>query len=236
MNPRRDGSVPSQGREQPLSTARGPRRSQAQRTAESDRRILRAALRLVAERGYRATSLAAIGEAAGYSRGLVSERFGSKAGLLWVLVRSMLREWSKTESHALADTTAGGPSAAMPEVSAFGKLDQLLENHASALARQPDTPLRAFYILMFEALGPIPQLLPEFQKLHQTFRRQLETILREGMANGEMRADLDPAAQAVLFMAQLRGLGFQWLLEPQAFSLEATYAELRANLVRSLLP
>src|ERR1700748_893308 len=69
------------------TTGQKLRRTQAERAAESDRRLLRAALKLIAERGYRNTSLAAIGEEAGYSRGLVNDRFGSKAGLLWALVK-----------------------------------------------------------------------------------------------------------------------------------------------------
>src|SRR5690349_3921570 len=80
-------------------TAKKPRRTQPERVAESDARMLAAALKLIGERGYKGTSLAAIGEAAGYSRGLVHERFGSKAGLLWKLVKNMLRVWNH-ESRA----------------------------------------------------------------------------------------------------------------------------------------
>src|SRR5690348_17433798 len=76
-------------------TAKKPRRTQPERVAESDARMLAAALRLIGERGYRGTSLAAIGEAAGYSRGLVHERFGSKSGLLWALVKQLLRAWNQ---------------------------------------------------------------------------------------------------------------------------------------------
>src|SRR5262245_38936796 len=79
----------------PAGAPRARRRTQHERVAESDRRMLAAALRLIGERGYRGTSLAAIGEAAGYSRGLVHERFGSKAGLLWALVKQILRVWNR---------------------------------------------------------------------------------------------------------------------------------------------
>ena len=87
MTPRSEGKLVRGSRAK-------PRRTQAERSAESDRRMLRAALKLIGERGYRGTSLAAIGEEAGYSRGLVNERFGSKSGLLWVLVKHMLRAWN----------------------------------------------------------------------------------------------------------------------------------------------
>src|ERR1700759_1067408 len=83
------------------------RRTQAERSAESDRRMLRAALKLIGERGYRGTSLAAIGEEAGYSRGLVNERFGSKSGLLWALVKNMLRAWHGEGRAAHGDERIG---------------------------------------------------------------------------------------------------------------------------------
>jgi AcrR family transcriptional regulator len=200
-----------------------PRRSQAERTAESDRRMLDAALKLIGQRGYQATSLAAIGEEAGYSRGLVTERFGSKAGLLWVLVKQILRVWNQR-----------GRALQNPDNMGLAALDDILDNHRRAL--ESDDGIRAFYALMFEAIGPTPEMRPEFQKLHVTFRADMEKILREGVSAGSIRADIDPAAQAALLMGTLRGVAFQWLLDEQAFALEAAYAELKRNLHRSLAP
>jgi AcrR family transcriptional regulator len=53
-----------------------PRLTQAERRARSERSLLDAAEQLFAEKGSHRTSLAEIGERAGYSRGLVGERFG----------------------------------------------------------------------------------------------------------------------------------------------------------------
>ena len=58
--------------------ARARPRTQAERTALSDRRMLEAAIRLIIERGTAGTTLREIGERAGYSRGLASYRFGNK--------------------------------------------------------------------------------------------------------------------------------------------------------------
>jgi AcrR family transcriptional regulator len=67
----------------------GPRRTQAERRALSERRLLQAAERLISEQGCSRTTLAQIGEEAGYSRGLVTERFGSKQRLVEVLARQI---------------------------------------------------------------------------------------------------------------------------------------------------
>jgi len=62
-----------------------PRRTQAQRRAQAEQRLLDAALEIVARTGSVRMTLAQVGEAAGYSRGLAAHRFGSKAGLLRAL-------------------------------------------------------------------------------------------------------------------------------------------------------
>lgn len=219
-----DETSKSEDGPQPSAAARPARsrRTQAERTAESDQRMLRAALKLIGQRGYRGTSLAAIGEEAGYSRGLVNERFGSKDGLLWVLIKNMMRAYRR-------DVRASEAS-----LSGVDKLCSILDAHRRAV--DLDEPIRALYALMFEAMGPIPQLQPEFQKLHQGFRSDIEKTLREGIAAGVIRADVDPKAQAVLLLGTLRGIAFQWLLEPDAFSLDAAYAELKNNLRRTLSP
>jgi AcrR family transcriptional regulator len=215
-----DSTVPY---DESLSPARArTRRTQAERTAESDSRMLRAALKLIGQRGYRGTSLAAIGEEAGYSRGLVNERFGSKDGLLWVLVKNMLRAYRRDVRASEA------------ELVGIERLCSLLDSHRRAVER--NEPIRALYALMFEAMGPIPQLQPEFQRLHDGFRGAIEQIVREGIAAGAIHPEVDPAAQAVVLLGTLRGIGFQWLLDSGAFSLEAAYTELKRNLRRSLAP
>ena len=214
-----ENSRPTKSDTAPTGEVRA-RRTQAERTAESDKRMLRAALKLIGQRGYTGTSLAAIGEEAGYSRGLVTERFGSKDGLLWVLVKNMLRSY-RHDVRASEGARVG-----------VDRLCSVLDSHKRAVER--NEPIRALYALMFEAMGPIPQLQQEFQRLHDGFRASIERTVREGIEAGVIRADVDPAAQAVLLLGTLRGIGFQWLLDSGAFSLDTAYAELKQNLRRSL--
>jgi len=213
--------MPSETRGKAVAEPVKQRRTQQERVAESDQRMLSAALRLIAERGYRGTSLAAIGEAAGYSR-LVHERFGSKAGLLWALTKQILRTWNQeSRSHGVEHT-------------GIDALCDMLDNHRRAI--EEDRGIRPFYALMFEALGPTPDLQPEFRELHVRFRADIEKLLRAGIKTGEIRADIDPKAQAALMLATQRGIGFQWLLDPSAFSLKAAYEEQKQNLRKALAP
>ena len=67
--------------------------TQAERTAISDKAMLNAAVELILERGTDKTTLQAIGEKAGYSRGLATYRFGSKAGLFDEVCKAISRRW-----------------------------------------------------------------------------------------------------------------------------------------------
>ena len=203
------------------ATAQPGRRKQPERVAKSDAAMLSAAMRLIAERGYRGTSLAAIGELSGYSRGLVTARFGSKAGLLSALVKGMLWSWK----HSARDRGTTRPSG-------LDALHALLDNHRRAL--EADRGMRTFYALLFEAVGPTPDLRPQFSELDQEFRSRIERSLNEGIASGLIRSDVDVQAQATLILSALRGIGFQWLLDPAGFPVAATYDELERSLIRTL--
>jgi hypothetical protein len=64
------------------------RRTQRERTAESTRRLLDAAIELIAEKGFERTTAMEIGERAGYSRSMVRARYGSKEALLESVLRN----------------------------------------------------------------------------------------------------------------------------------------------------
>jgi hypothetical protein len=138
-------------------------------------------------------------------------------------VKEILRTWNQDgRERGLAGHTG------------LAALSDVLDNHRRAM--EEDRGIRAFYALMFEAMGPTPELLVEFRQLHSRFRADIECALRAGMEEGSIRSDIDPIAQAALLMGTLRGVAFQWLLDPDAFSLDRAYEEEKRNLRRSLSP
>ena len=82
----------------------------------------------------------------------------------------------------------------------------------------------------------MPDLLPEFRELHRAFRAEIEKALRSGIEAGLIRKDVDPKARAALLLAVQRGIAFQWLLDPEGFSLDGAYEELKRDLRRTLAP
>lgn len=75
----------------PLATPRGKRRTQAQRTEETRRRILDAGVRMLATKGYAGFRTAEVAEAAGVSRGAQTHHFPSKDDLVLAVVEHLFR-------------------------------------------------------------------------------------------------------------------------------------------------
>jgi AcrR family transcriptional regulator len=175
------------------------RRTQQQRRDQAEAALLAAAAELVVDHGVRALTLARVGERAGYSRGIVTHHFGTKQALLERLARA-------TQSGfvpGLADLPPG-----------LGRLLALVDGYIGALG---DVAVlhRAFLLLWAEA-ATAPDLGPIFRVRDEAFRSELRAELVAGIADGDVRADVEPADVAVAIVGQLRGIGLQCLLEPGA--------------------
>lgn len=178
---------------------------QRERSQRSTRALLDAAGEVIAEVGYENMTLAAVGERAGYSRGLVTARFGSKQKLLTALVERMTAGW--THRNVLPRTVGRSGLEAVVTL-----LDAIRDQ-----AQRDPRALRVLYALMFEALGPNADLRAHFVEFHRTMRADIARMLRRGVRDGSVRADVDPAAEAVCVVGGLRGVAYQWALDPDAF-------------------
>jgi AcrR family transcriptional regulator len=176
-----------------------------ERSERSTASLLDAAAELVAEGGYEAMTLAAVGERAGYSRGLVTARFGSKDQLLEALVERITTGWSHRN---VLPRTVGRPGREGVVV---------LVDAIRAQAERDPHALRILYALMFEALGPNVALRTRFVEFHRAMRADLVELVERGQRDGSIAADLDAEAEAVFVVAQLRGIAYQWLLDDEGF-------------------
>jgi len=116
-------------------------RTQVERTAISDARMLDAAVQLIVQRGAEGTTLKEVGEIAGYSRGLAGYRFGNKANLFSFIVRSVGDDWLQELGQAVERKVG---------------LDAILaatDAHYHFVLESADR-IRAFYILWFNSIGP----------------------------------------------------------------------------------
>ena len=187
---------------------------QRERSERSTRALLDAAGEVIAEVGYENMTLAAVGEKAGYSRGLVTARFGSKENLLKALVERMTAGW--THRNVLPRTTGR---------SGLEAVIVLLDAIRAQAERDPSS-LRVLYALMFEALGPNTDLREHFVEFHRGMRTDIVKLVRRGLRDGSIRPGIDPAAEAGAIVGGLRGVAYQWALDAAAFDPVRAFAYL----------
>jgi AcrR family transcriptional regulator len=198
------------------------RRSQAQRRDEAERRLLSAAVWLVGERGLERITLAEVGEAAGYSRGLPAHYFGGKDGLVVALASHIIegfgRGVERNERHRPG----------------LERLLGLVAFYLDSAGKEP-AMVRALFVLLGEGLsnGLVTERLAQ---LNARSAKSFEVNLRAGVAAGEVRADVDATSQAILILAGLRGAVGLWLLAPDAVDLRAVRDAFVVSLRRSLAP
>ena len=165
-------------------------------------------------------TLAEVGQAAGYSRGLAAHHFGSKPKLLRALA-----------AH-INDNFMNELAAAHPR---HHGLDALLGFVQTYLGRKDQrwTNTRALLVLMAEATTDDSETGEILALYNQNVLSFLKQHFQAGIAQGEIRPEVDPSAGATLILGALRGLMLQKLLKNSSVDLAANRNELLAMMVRS---
>jgi AcrR family transcriptional regulator len=196
-------------------------RTQLDRTAESRRRLLDAARTVLAERGYTGTTLAAIGQEADLSRGLITHHFGTKEHIIAAVIEHVRREFA----HGMS--VDGRPRG-------LRALDRLMEFY---LITEPERLMlsRAVYSVMIEACTSAPGLRETVARHDETVRNSIVAYIREAAEAGEIPVVPEDAdTLAVMINAMLRGAVLQWLVAPDAVDRDA-YACRMKKTVRAML-
>jgi AcrR family transcriptional regulator len=195
--------------------------TQAERTALSDKAMLEAAMALVLEHGTDKTTLAMIGEKAGYSRGLATYRFGSKGGLYDALCKSISRHWLEYLKRGVGDKT--GIDAMCAALDTIYRFEQESPEEA-----------RALQILYSGAASPSA----EFQETAVGIRRRQKSDVaewvRRGQEAGQVRPDVDPDEVAAQYVAYISGMTYLWLMSPDTFDFSVANEVMKRHLRDSL--
>lgn len=205
-----------------VATLEPSRQTQAERRETAERAILEAAKTIVAERGLDELTLHEAGEMAGYSRALPGHYFGTKSALI----------------AALADHFMAGYALRVRETIKPGEgLDRLCERVAFYIddgCRDPKS-LRAFQAILGGGLTR-PELAPLVKRLNAESIDGLANLIKRAREKGEIRADARPRAEASIILASMRGVMFQWLIDPDHVKLSRVRDTLVSNIRKSLLP
>jgi AcrR family transcriptional regulator len=198
-----------------------PRSRQDERRRTSDGRMLRAAMRIIARKGVAGASLAEIGLAAGFSRGLPAERFGTKLALLNALMDFMESWFDVRVRAAVADKTG------LPAVRAR------IDAHLDGACVSP-VATAAVYSLFVDSLRAVPDLRPRARAMSASYHDGIRRHLDEARRSGELRAGVDCTKMARIIVGMLRGLIIQALLEGDVAQLAANRAQIHALIETAL--
>jgi AcrR family transcriptional regulator len=176
------------------------RRSQADRRNESDRRMMRAAARLIARNGVAGTSLAEVGVAAGYSRGLPVERYGTKLGLVLALLAAT-ESWFGDHLARLLGGRTG-----------LAAIEWRVDAHLASVDRS-NSATAALHAIYTASQSVMPELKKPVAAFTNRWCAELVAHMREGQRAGEIGKDIDCDAEARFLLAAMRGLMMQYLMD-----------------------
>lgn len=192
-----------------------------QRAAQTRQRLIDAGARLFARSGYVASTVAAIGEEAGVSRGLVNFHFKTKENLLHAVIEQLVTE---LEAEMFPADPPADPLLA---------LAVLIDAHRRFLIEQPDRA-RLLFRLQAEALNPALGV-EAFVLLHRRWIERTRPWWDEGILAGSIDPRLDHGAVTTFIIGALRGVAIEWLLAPEDVDIDAAYAHLLRSVQSGLL-
>lgn len=188
------------------------RRTQAERSDLAVSALRAAAMELLLESGLSGFSLVAVGDRAGYSRGIVHYHFGSKEALFADLLQSLMI----AGQEAFRDVEGRG-------IAGLQEIVHLLKVSVETAPRET----LARILLLNEASSSVnPDLHGLAVKYNQSIRQSIAAVMHsEGLHPPILQ--LTPEETAVQFLGVIRGIHVQWLAERDEFDVIAALDALR---------
>ena len=184
----------------------------------AESKMVDAAIGLLNSAGIQGTTLIAIGEIAGYSRGLATHHFGSKAGLFRSVLKRVSAAWTAELVRNLEGKTG------------LQAMTTAIESHLAHALRHPEY-IRAQNILWGAALDPSSEFKPNVAEFMQIQRESVAAWVKGGQTLGEISKHINAERIAEQFYGGLIGINSQWLVSPD-FDLAAAYEDFEHNMVR----
>lgn len=203
-----------------MTESRPRRRTQTERRAESERRLLEATASLVVERGLNNVSLVEIGKRAGYSHALVNHLFGSKAALIERLTAVAADYYQENTKHIL-------------DQSGVDAMSTMIEVYLR-LVTGNDPIGKVSIVLWAEAVAGTQEIQPARAQWDHHFRAGVSTVVARAAA--EVGTGIDVEGAAFVIVGLLRGVAMQLLVDPESMSLPAATDHVRRvafDLIRS---
>jgi AcrR family transcriptional regulator len=163
------------------------------RPASAARRteIIGAAIRVIARDGIRACTVSALESETGFARGHFTYHFNSKEEIIALAFATVGADWATHQIEASSGTRAASR----------------LENQIRAAARWGQQRPEYFRCMMNFRVEMMrnPSAFPRAPQVRAQFLEAAATTIRQGIAEGDFRSDLDPAWEARAIFAVVDG-------------------------------
>ncbi len=190
--------------------------TQNERRRQSERALVDAAIAIVAESGVGALTFEAIGERSGYSRGLVTQRFGSKRGLIDAMIEQLHGEMQAMIAARGIETLSG-----LEAILSWADLYLREGFHSERL--------QTYFKLLAASVADDTDLRSAFAAEHARVKTLLAHLIKKGQSGGSIRPEVDIDAVATLIGSLQIGISTQRLVDP-----ETTFEPLLAAVMDSL--
>ena len=197
------------------------RRSATVRPAPSDKRarILDAAIKVFAERGFHTATVAEIARAAGVADGTIYLYFKGKDDLL-------LRLFDEKMTELLAEAR----SELAKERTAPARLSRFIQLHLALVERNPELAS----VLIVELRQSAQFIKAADRAKLAAYVDLIAEVVKDGQEKGELIGGISPATVKRAIFGALDELALGWLVSGRRTSLKKTAAEVAEWLVRGL--
>lgn len=197
------------------------RLSRAEQRDRNRARLLDAAERVFAERGYRVATVDDVAAAAGLTKGAVYSQFDSKQALFAAAVERRYRERADAFVAVMSGPAPLADRAALAALDFAGSVDDGAD----------------WALLFLEAWAEMlrtPAFGDELRRIDEEMRATIASVVERTMAEQGLALDLPAESVAEMVLAATHGFGVQHRLDPRHAPAEL-FAELSGTLLLGLL-
>ncbi|HEY2636587.1 MAG TPA: TetR family transcriptional regulator C-terminal domain-containing protein [Solirubrobacteraceae bacterium] len=180
-----------------------PATTRQARKAQTRERLLAAARRVFARRGYHRALLEDVAEEAGFSTGAVYSNFAGKEDLFLTLLEELIEE----QTTELAAAVAGGATVE-------ARAEEGARMFTALLGREPE--LFLLFIEFWAQAVREPELRTRFAARYGRIREGLAELLETGARELGVELPLPPVELAIAIDALADGFALQKLADPEA--------------------
>lgn len=199
-----------------MQATKTPRRTQAERTQASRKKIIQSALETFTHKGFHGARLADIAGAANLTGPGLLHHFPNKTDLLMEVLKERDRVGGQLIERVLEEN------------------HDILDAGTALVEHNQTTPgiVQLFTLLVAESISPDHPAHAYFIERYQRTRDFWVADLAEGQRAGLVRADIPAESLAVIIFALMDGLQIQWLMEPDKIDMPGLFRAVM-NLLRA---